>query len=102
MVALLINIQPGDEVITPSYTFVRTANSFALRGAKTVFVDIRHDKRNIDESLIEAAITPQAKAILPVHFAGVACEIDTIKNIAGRYGLIVIEDAAQGMMSTYK
>ncbi len=102
MAALLIGIQPGDEVIMPSYTFVSTANAFALRGAKIVFVDIRPDTMNIDESLIEAAITPQTKTIVPVHYAGVACEMDTIMEIAGRHGLFVIEDAAQGMMSTYK
>jgi len=102
MAALLIDIQPGDEVIMPSYTFVSTANAFALRGAKIVFVDIRPDTMNIDESLIEAAITPQTKAVVPVHYAGVACEMDTIMDIAARHGLFVIEDAAQGMMSTYK
>lgn len=102
MGALLINLQPGDEVIMPSYTFVSTANAFALRGAKIVFVDIRPDTMNIDEKLIEAAITEKTKAIVPVHYAGVACEMDAIMDIASRYGLLVIEDAAQGMMSTYK
>jgi len=102
MAALLIDIQPGDEVIMPSYTFVSTANAFVLRGAKIVFVDIRPDTQNMDETLIEAAITPKTKAIVPVHYAGVACEMDTIMEIATRYGLFVIEDAAQGMMSTYK
>ena len=102
MAALLIDIQPGDEVIMPSYTFVSTANAFVLRGAKIVFVDIRPDTMNLDENLIEAAITPRTKAIVPVHYAGVACEMDTINAIAQRHNLFVIEDAAQGMMSTYK
>lgn len=102
MAALLIGIQPGDEVIMPSYTFVSTANAFVLRGAVIVFVDIRPDTLNIDETLIEAAITPKTKAIVPVHYAGVACEMDTIMAIAERYGLFVIEDAAQGMMAAYK
>ncbi len=102
MAALLIDIQPGDEVIMPSYTFVSTANAFVLRGAKIVFVDIRPDTMNIDESLIEAAITKKTKAIVPVHYAGVACEMDTIMDTANRHGLYVIEDAAQGMMCTYK
>lgn len=102
MAAVLIDIQPGDEVIMPSYTFVSTANAFILRGAKVVFIDIRPDTMNIDESLIEEAITPKTKAIVPVHYAGVGCEMDAIMDIAVRYGLYVIEDAAQGMMSTYK
>lgn len=102
MAALLIDIQPGDEVILPSYTFVSTANAFVLRGAKIVFVDIRPETMNIDERLIEAAITSKTKAITPVHYAGVACEMDTIMDIATRHGLFVVEDAAQGMMSTYK
>jgi dTDP-4-amino-4,6-dideoxygalactose transaminase len=102
MAALLIDIQPGDEVIMPSYTFVSTANAFVLRGAKIVFVDIHPDTMNIDEKLIEAAITPRTKAIAPVHYAGVACEMDTIMEIAKQHGLFVIEDAAQGIMSTYK
>lgn len=102
MAALLIDIRPGDEVIMPSYTFVSTANAFVLRGAKIVFVDIRPDTMNIDEKLIEAAITPHTKAIVPVHYAGVACEMDVIMEVAARHGLFVIEDAAQGMMSTYK
>lgn len=102
MAALLIDIQPDDEVIMPSYTFVSTANAFVLRGAKIVFVDIRPDTMNIDASLIEAAVTPKTKAIVPVHYAGVACEMDVIMDIANRHGLFVIEDAAQGMMSTYK
>lgn len=100
--ALLIDIQPGDEVIMPSYTFVSTANAFVLRGAKIVFVDIRKDTNNIDENKIEAAITDKTKAIVPVHYAGVACEMDTIMNVANKYNLVVIEDAAQGMMSSYK
>lgn len=102
MAAILIDIQPGDEVIMPSYTFVSTANAFVLRGAKIVFVDIRPDTMNIDETLIEAAITSKTKAIVPVHYAGVACEMDSIMDIANRHNLFVIEDAAQGMMSTYK
>jgi len=102
MAAILLDLQPGDEVIMPSYTFVSTANAFVLRGATPVFVDIRADTQNIDERLIEAAITPRTKAIVPVHYAGVACEMDTIMDIAARHGLTVVEDAAQGLMSTYK
>lgn len=102
MAALLLNIQPGDEVIMPSYTFVSTANAFVLRGGVPVFVDIREDTLNLDETLIEAAITPRTKVIVPVHYAGVACEMDTIMKIARRHGLKVVEDAAQGVMSTYK
>ncbi|MBA3580927.1 MAG: dTDP-4-amino-4,6-dideoxygalactose transaminase [Gammaproteobacteria bacterium] len=102
MAALLANIQPGDEIIMPSYTFVSTANAFVLRGGVPVFVDIRFDTLNIDETLIEAAITGRTRAIVPVHYAGVACEMDSIMEIAHRYNLIVIEDAAQGVMSTYK
>ena len=102
MAAILIDIQPGDEVIIPSYTFVSTANAFVLRGAKIIFVDIRPDTMNIDEEKIEQAITLKTKAIVPVHYAGVACEMDTIMEIANRYNLYVIEDAAQGVMSTYK
>ncbi|HIJ91179.1 MAG: dTDP-4-amino-4,6-dideoxygalactose transaminase [Desulfobulbaceae bacterium] len=102
MAAILIGIEPGDEVIMPSYTFVSTANAFALRGARIVFVDIRPDTMNIDETRIEAAITPQTKAIVPVHYAGVGCEMDAIMTLAEKYGLFVIEDAAQGMMSRYK
>lgn len=102
MAAILANIQPGDEIIMPSYTFVSTANAFVLRGGKPVFVDIRPDTLNIDETLIEDAITPRTKAIVPVHYAGVACEMDTIMEIARRHGLLVIEDAAQGMMARYK
>jgi dTDP-4-amino-4,6-dideoxygalactose transaminase len=100
--AMLADIQPGDEVIMPSYTFVSTANAFALRGAIPVFVDIRLDTLNIDETKIEAAITPKTKAIVPVHYAGVGCEMDTIMEIANRYQLLVIEDAAQGVYATYK
>jgi dTDP-4-amino-4,6-dideoxygalactose transaminase len=102
MAAILAQIGPGDEVIMPSYTFVSTANAFALRGGVPVFVDIRLATLNIDENLIEAAITPKTKAIIVVHYAGVGCEMDTIMSIAEQYGLLVIEDAAQGIMSTYK
>ena len=102
MAAILANIGPGDEVIMPSYTFVSTANAFALRGATPVFVDIRPDTLNIDESRIEAAITARTKAIVPVHYAGVGCEMDTIMDIARRHNLLVIEDAAQGVMASYK
>jgi dTDP-4-amino-4,6-dideoxygalactose transaminase len=102
MAALLIDIQPGDEVIMPSYTFVSTANAFVLRGATIVFVDIRPDTLNIDERLIEAAITPRTKAIVPVHYAGVACDMEVINAIAAQYELFVIEDAAQGVMATYQ
>lgn len=102
MSAILAGIKEGDEVIMPSYTFVSTANAFVLRGAKVVFVDIRPDTMNIDENLIEQAITPKTRAIVPVHYAGVACEMDTIMDIAKRHNLVVIEDAAQGVMSTYK
>lgn len=102
MAALLCDIQPGDEIIMPSYTFVSTADAFVLRGAKVVFVDIRPDTMNIDETKIEAAITKKTKAIVPIHYAGVACEMDTIMDIARRYNLLVIEDAAQAVMSTYK
>ena len=102
MAALLADIQPGDEVILPSYTFVSTADAFVARGATVVFVDIRPDTMNIDETKIEAAITEKTRAIAPVHYAGVACEMDTIMDIAKRHNLLVIEDAAQGIMSTYK
>lgn len=102
MSALLLDIQPGDEVIMPSYTFVSTANAFVLRGGVAVFVDIREDTLNLDERLIEAAITPRTKAIVPVHYAGVACEMDSILEIARRHGLKVVEDAAQGVMASYK
>lgn len=102
MAALLLEIKEGDEVIMPSYTFVSTADAFALRGARIVFVDIRPDTMNIDERLIERAITPQTKAIVPVHYAGVACEMDTIMEIASRHNLFVVEDAAQGFDAYYK
>jgi dTDP-4-amino-4,6-dideoxygalactose transaminase len=102
MAAILADIQPGDEVILPSFTFVSTANAFVLRGGVPVFVDIRPDTLNIDETKVEAAITPRTRAIVPVHYAGVGCEMDTIMAIAARHGLTVIEDAAQGIMSTYK
>lgn len=102
MSALLAEIKPGDEVILPSFTFVSTADAFVLRGATIVFVDIRPDTMNIDETKIEAAITDKTKAICPVHYAGVACEMDTIMDIARRHNLIVVEDAAQGIMSSYK
>jgi dTDP-4-amino-4,6-dideoxygalactose transaminase len=102
MAAMLADIQPGDEVIMPSYTFVSTANAFVLRGGIPVFVDIRPDTLNIDEKLIEQAITSKTKAIVAVHYAGVGCEMDTIMAIAKKHNLIVIEDAAQGVMSSYK
>lgn len=102
MAALLLDIKPGDEVIMPSFTFVSTADAFVLRGAKAVFVDIRPDTMNINEELIESAITEKTKAIVPVHYAGVACEMDRIMEIAAKYGLAVVEDAAQGVMSSYK
>ena len=102
MAAILADCGPGDEVILPSYTFVSTANAFVLRGAIPVFVDIRPDTLNIDEKLIEAAITPRTRAIVVVHYAGVACEMDTIMDIANRRGLLVIEDAAQGIEACYK
>lgn len=102
MAGVLAEIEPGDEVIMPSYTFSSTANAFILRGATIVFVDIRPDTMNIDENLIEAAITDKTKAIVPVHYAGVSCEMDKIMDIANKYNLKVIEDAAQGVMSKYK
>ena len=102
MAALLLDIKPGDEVILPSFTFCSTADAFALRGAKLVFVDIRPDTMNIDETKIEDAITDKTKAIVPVHYAGVACEMDTIMDIARRHNLAVVEDAAQAVMSEYK
>lgn len=102
MTAMLANIQPGDEVILPSYTFVSTANAFVLRGAVPVFIDIRPDTLNLDETKIEAAITSKTKAIVPVHYAGVGCEMDTILSIAENYDLMVIEDAAQAVMAFYK
>lgn len=102
MAALMCGLKPGDEVILPSFTFSSTANSFVLAGATLVFVDIRPDTMNIDEKKIEAAITEKTRVIVPVHYAGVACEMDTIMNIAKKYNLMVVEDAAQGVMSTYK
>ncbi|OFV70434.1 dTDP-4-amino-4,6-dideoxygalactose transaminase [Acetobacterium wieringae] len=102
MTALLADIKPGDEVIMPAFTFVTTANAFALRGATIVFVDIRPDTLNIDETLIEAAITPRTKVIVPVHYGGIGCEMDAIMDLARRYQLLVVEDAAQGLMASYK
>lgn len=102
MAAILADIKPGDEVILPSFTFVSTANAFVMRGAKLVFVDIRPDTKNINEKLIEDAITEKTRAIVPVHYAGVGCEMDTIMDIAHRHKLIVVEDAAQGVMAAYK
>jgi dTDP-4-amino-4,6-dideoxygalactose transaminase len=101
MAALLLDIKSGDEVIMPSYTFVSTANAFVLRGAVPVFVDIREDTLNLDEKLIEAAITPRTRAIVPVHYAGVSCEMDAISAIASRHNLKIVEDAAQGVMASY-
>lgn len=102
LAALLADIKPGDEIIMPSYTFVSTANAFVLRGAVPVFVDIRPDTMNINENLIEEAVTEKTKAIAPVHYAGVACEMDKIMDVAGKHNLFVIEDAAQGVMASYK
>ena len=102
MAALLLELESGDEVIMPSFTFVSTANAFVLRGAVPVFVDIRGDTLNLDESLIEAAITPRTRAIACVHYAGVSCEMDSIVAIARRHKLAIIEDAAQGVMASYK
>lgn len=102
MSALLMDLAPGDEVIMPSFTFVSTANAFVLRGAVPVFVDVRADTLNIDESLIEAAITPRTRAICVVHYAGVGCEMDAVAAIADRHGILVVEDAAQGILSTYR
>lgn len=102
LAALLSKVGPGDEVIMPSYTFVSTADAFVLRGATPVFVDIKPETMNIDENLIEAAVTEHTKAIVPVHYAGVGCEMDMIMDIARRYGLLVIEDAAQGILASYK
>ena len=101
MTAILADLQPGDEVIVPSYTFVSTANAFVMRGAVPVFVDIRADTLNIDENLIEAAITPRTRAIVPVHYGGIGCDMEAIMAIAERHGLLVIEDAAQGIRATY-
>jgi dTDP-4-amino-4,6-dideoxygalactose transaminase len=102
MAAILSDVGPGDEVIMPSYTFVSTANAFVLRGATPVFVDIRPDTMNIDEQLIEAAVTERTRAIVVVHYAGVSCEMDAIAAIADRFGLLVIEDAAQGIQASYR
>jgi dTDP-4-amino-4,6-dideoxygalactose transaminase len=102
LAALLLDLEPGDEVIMPSFTFVSTANAFVLRGAVPVFVDIREDTLNLDEKLIEAAVTPRTRAIVPVHYAGVSCEMDTIAAIAARHDLAIVEDAAQGVMAGYK
>ena len=102
MSALLLDIQPGDEIIMPSFTFVSTANAYVLRGGVPVFVDIREDTLNLNEKLIEGAITPRTRAIVPVHYAGVACEMDSIMATALRHDLKVVEDAAQGVMATYK
>lgn len=102
LAALLADVREGDEIIMPSYTFVSTADAFVLRGATPVFIDIRPDTMNLDENLIEAAITDKTRAIVPVHYAGVACEMDRIMELAQKYRLFVIEDAAQGIMSTYK
>lgn len=102
MAAILLNLQPGDEVIMPSYTFVSTANAFVLRGARVVFVDIRPDTMNIDEQRIEDAITPKTKVIVAMHYAGVACDMDAIMAIARRHGIFVVEDAAQAMMASYR
>lgn len=102
MAAILLDLQQGDEFIVPSFTFVSTANAFVLRGGIPVFVDVREDTLNLDERLVEEAITPRTRAIVPVHYAGVSCEMDAILRIAGRHGLTVVEDAAQGVMATYK
>lgn len=102
MAALLLDIKPGDEVIMPAYTFVSTADAFVMRGAKAVFIDIRPDTMNMDENLIEDAITDKTRAIVPVHYAGVSCEMDPIMDLAEKYHLAVVEDAAQGIMSEYK
>ncbi|MBX2972518.1 MAG: dTDP-4-amino-4,6-dideoxygalactose transaminase [Flavobacteriales bacterium] len=102
MAALLLGIQEGDEVIVPDFTFVSTPNAFVLRGAKPVFCDVRNDTLNMDESRLEALITPRTKAIVPVHYAGVACEMDTIVEVAGRHGVAVVEDNAHGLFGKYK
>jgi len=102
MCALLLDIQPGDEVIVPSFTFVSTANAFVLRGARPVFIDVRPDTLNLDERLLEGLLTPRTKAILPVHYAGVGCEMDTIVSVAGRWGVKVVEDNAHGLFARYK
>src|SRR6187399_324281 len=102
MAALLCDIEPGDEVILPSYTFVSTANAFLRAGARPVFVDIRPDTLNLDETLVEAAISPRTKAIVPVHYAGVSCEMDVLNQLAKKHGILVVEDAAQGVHSYYR
>lgn len=102
MAALLLNIQPGDEVIVPSFTFVTTINAFVLRGAQPVFIDIRPDTLNLDESKLEQLITPKTKAIIPVHYAGIGCEMESILEIAGRHGIPVVEDNAHGLFGKYK
>ncbi len=102
MAALLCDIRPGDEVVMPSFTFVSTANAFVLRGGVPVFVDVRPDTFNLDEALIEAAVTPRTRAVVPVHYAGVPCEMDAIMALAGRHGLVVVEDAAQALLSRYR
>ncbi len=102
MAALLLDIQPGDEVIVPSYTFVTTINAFVLRGAQPIFIDIRPDTLNLDESKLEQLITPKTKAIIPVHYAGIGCEMESILEIAGRYGITVVEDNAHGLFGKYK
>jgi dTDP-4-amino-4,6-dideoxygalactose transaminase len=102
MAAILLNIQPGDEVILPAFTFVSTANAFVLHGARPVFCDIRPDTLNLDESKLEALITPRTRAIVPVHYAGVGCEMDAILEIAGRHGVPVVEDNAHGLFGKYR
>src|SRR5437667_3981752 len=102
MAALLLNIQPGDEVIVPSFTFVSTINAFVLRGARPVFVDIRADTLNLDEAQLERLITPRTKAIVPVHYAGIGCEMDTIMDIAARHNIPIVEDNAHGLFGKYK
>jgi dTDP-4-amino-4,6-dideoxygalactose transaminase len=102
MTALLLNIQPGDEVIVPSFTFVSTINAFVMRGARPVFLDIRPDTLNMDESKLESLITPRTKVIVPVHYAGVGCEMDTIREIAGKYNIAIVEDNAHGLFGKYK
>lgn len=102
MAALLLDIQPGDEVIVPSFTFVTTINAFVLRGAQPIFIDIRPDTLNLDESKLEQLITPKTKAIIPVHYAGIGCEMEAILEIAGRYGIMVVEDNAHGLFGKYK
>jgi dTDP-4-amino-4,6-dideoxygalactose transaminase len=102
MAAILMDIRDGDEVVLPSFTFVSTVNAFVLRGARPVFLDIRPDTLNMDESLLEAAITPRTRAIIPVHYAGVGCEMDTILDISGRHGIPIVEDNAHGLFGKYK